>query len=162
MAFFSPQFLAKRPGGAAVLTFADYLLTGETDGFAIDATDAAQTYGGCVLPDYKNVYIIGTSQVRYGFGPLVTPGVDLIARMMLAQDKMELPIGLVLKESGVRPSQTHLVDPHAALRGIKRGKRMLPLLVWKEKKLRKKFAGSATVPTMRRATTAIDREIPVW
>jgi hypothetical protein len=123
---------------------------------------AAQTYGGCVLPDYKNVYIIGTSQVRYGFGPLVTPGVDLIARMMLAQDKMELPIGLVLRESGVRPSQTHLVDPHAALRGIKRGKRMLPLLVWKEKKLRKKFAGSATVPTMRRATPAIDREIPVW
>ena len=101
----------------------------------------AQLYGGCVLPDYKNLYVIGTSQLRYGFGPVVTPGVDLIADMMLAQDKMELPIGLVLKESGVKLPRTHLVDPHAALRSIRRGKRMLPVLIWNEKRLRRKFAG---------------------
>jgi cation diffusion facilitator CzcD-associated flavoprotein CzcO len=122
---------------------------------------AAQTYGGCVLPDYKNIYIIGTSQVRYGFGPLVTPGVDLIARMMLAQDQMELPIGLVLKESGVRPSRTHLVDPHAAIRTMKRGKRMLPLLIWKEKKLRKKFAGQTTTTQVPPAPS-IDHRIAVY
>jgi cation diffusion facilitator CzcD-associated flavoprotein CzcO len=101
----------------------------------------AQLYGGCVLPDYKNLYVIGTSQLRYGFGPVVTPGVDLIADMMLAQDKMELPIGLVLKESGVKLPRTHLVDPHAALRSIRQGKRMLPVLIWNEKRLRRKFAG---------------------
>jgi hypothetical protein len=122
---------------------------------------AAQTYGGCVLPDYKNIYIIGTSQVRYGFGPLVTPGVDLIARMMLAQEQMELPIGLVLKESGVRPSRTHLVDPHAAIRGMKRGKRMLPLLLWKERKLRKKLVSRGKAAP-RPAVPPIDREIAVW
>jgi cation diffusion facilitator CzcD-associated flavoprotein CzcO len=76
----------------------------------------AQVYGGCLLAEYKNLYIIGTSQLRYGFGPVVTPGVDLIARMMLAQDQMELPLGLVMKESGVKLPTTHLVDPHAALR----------------------------------------------
>ena len=103
----------------------------------------AQLYGGCVLPEYKNLYIIGTSQLRYGFGPVVTPGMELMAGMMLAQDKMELPIGLVLKESGVQLPKTHLVDPHAALRNIRRGKRMLPLLIWKEKRLRKKFAGGS-------------------
>jgi hypothetical protein len=123
---------------------------------------AAQTYGGCVLPDYKNIYIIGTSQVRYGFGPLVTPGVDLIARMMLAQDKMELPIGLVLKESGVRPARSHLVDPHAALRSMKRGKRMLPLLIWKEKKLRKRLSGQQRVPPRVQAPQAIDRGVHVF
>jgi cation diffusion facilitator CzcD-associated flavoprotein CzcO len=123
---------------------------------------AAQTYGGCVLPEYKNIYIIGTSQVRYGFGPLVTPGVDLIARMMLAQDQMELPIGLVLKESGVRPSRTHLVDPHAAIRTMKRGKRMLPLLIWKEKKLRKKFTGQPIAPAPARVAPAIDRGLEVF
>jgi len=123
---------------------------------------AAQTYGGCVLPDYKNIYIIGTSQVRYGFGPLVTPGVDLIARMMLAQDQMELPIGLVLKESGVRPSRTHLVDPHAAIRTMKRGKRMLPLLIWKEKKLRKKFVGQTITSAARPAAPTIDRGLQVF
>jgi cation diffusion facilitator CzcD-associated flavoprotein CzcO len=106
----------------------------------------AQLYGGCVLPEYKNLYVIGTSQLRYGFGPVVTPGVDLIADMMVAQDKMELPIGLVLKESGVKPPTTHLVDPHAALRSIRRGKRMLPLLLWKEKRLRKKLGTRATAP----------------
>jgi len=106
----------------------------------------AQLYGGCVLAEYKNLYVIGTSQLRYGFGPLVTPGMDLFARMMQAQDQMELPIGLVMKESGVKLPTTHLIDPHAALRGIRRGKRMLPVLLWKEKRLRKKFAAGTPAP----------------
>jgi cation diffusion facilitator CzcD-associated flavoprotein CzcO len=120
----------------------------------------AQVYGGCLLAEYKNLYIIGTSQLRYGFGPVVTPGVDLIARMILAQDKMELPLGLVMKESGVKLPTTHLVDPHAALRGIRRGKRMLPVLLWREKRLRKKLAGRASPPTvLRPAQSAMDSRI---
>jgi cation diffusion facilitator CzcD-associated flavoprotein CzcO len=106
----------------------------------------AQVYGGCVLPEHKNLYIVGTSQLRYGFGPVVTPGADLIARMILAQDQMELPIGLVMRESGVKIPRTHLVDPHAAIRAIRRGKRMLPVLLWKEKRLRKKLGGRAITP----------------
>jgi hypothetical protein len=51
-----------------------------------------------------------------------------------------------MKESGVRIPGTHLVDPHAAIRSIRRGKRMLPLLMWKEKKLRRTLAGRAAVP----------------
>jgi hypothetical protein len=122
----------------------------------------AQLYGGCALAEHKNLFVIGTSQLRYGFGPVVTPGTDLIARMILAQAQMELPIGLVLKESGVKLPTTHLVDPHAALRGIRRGKRMLPLLIWKEKKLRKKFATSAIEPSALTGTPAIDRGIEVF
>ena len=122
----------------------------------------AQVYGGCVLPEYKNLYIIGTSQLRYGFGPVVTPGVDLIARMMLAQDQMELPMGLVMKESGVKIPTTHLVDPHAALRGIRRGKRMLPVLLWKEKRLRKKFAVGAAAPPLFPAAPQINRGVEVF
>jgi cation diffusion facilitator CzcD-associated flavoprotein CzcO len=120
----------------------------------------AQLYGGCVLPEYKNLYVIGTSQLRYGFGPVVTPGMELMAGMMLAQDKMELPIGLVLKESGVQLPRTHLVDPHAALRNIRRGRRMLPLLIWKEKRLRKKFAGGSVEQV--RVPPVVDRQIPVF
>jgi cation diffusion facilitator CzcD-associated flavoprotein CzcO len=121
----------------------------------------AQLYAGCVLPEYKNLYVIGTSQVRYGFGPLVTPGVDLIARMVKAQDEMELPIGLVLKESGVRPPHTHLVDPHAALRRIRRGKRLLPMLIWKEKRLRKKLGARPTAPPPP-AAQVVDRSLAVF
>src|ERR1700675_4548279 len=122
----------------------------------------AQLYGGCVLAEYRNLYIVGTSQLRYGFGPVVTPGVDLIARMIAAQDQMELPIGLVMKESGVRLPTTHLVDPHASLRAIRRGKRMLPVLLWKEKQLRKKFAGRSNAPPAVSAIAAIDRGVEVF
>jgi hypothetical protein len=100
----------------------------------------ADLYGGMFMPDCRNLYIVGTGQLRYGFGPVVTPGADLLARMILMQDEMELPIGLVLKESGAKLPITHLVDPHAAIRGIRRAKRLLPLLAWKEKGLRKKMA----------------------
>jgi cation diffusion facilitator CzcD-associated flavoprotein CzcO len=122
----------------------------------------AQLYAGCVLAEYKNLYIVGTSQLRYGFGPVVTPGVDLIARMIAAQDQMQLPIGLVLKESGVQLPRTHLVDPHASLRGIRRGKRMLPLLVWKEKRLRKKFAAGEIRPPVVAKVPLIDRGVEVF
>jgi cation diffusion facilitator CzcD-associated flavoprotein CzcO len=122
----------------------------------------AQVYGGCVLPDYKNLYIIGTSQLRYGFGPVVTPGMDLMARMMLAQDQMELPIGLVMKESGVKIPRTHLVDPHAAIRAVRRGQRLLPLLLWKEKRLRKTLAGRAAAPPPVPAMPQINRGVEVF
>jgi cation diffusion facilitator CzcD-associated flavoprotein CzcO len=122
----------------------------------------AQLYGGCTLPEYKNLYIIGTSQLRYGFGPVVTSGMDLIADMMRAQDQMELPIGLVLKESGVRPPRTHLVDPHAALRSIRRGKRMLPLLVWKERRLRNRLNPPTPASPVVPPVPAIDRRVRVF
>ncbi|HKX28452.1 MAG TPA: NAD(P)-binding domain-containing protein [Blastocatellia bacterium] len=98
----------------------------------------AQLYGGCMLPDYKNLYVIGTSQPRYGFGPLATIGADLVARMIKMQDQMELPLGLVLKESGEKVPTTHLVDPHAAMRRMKRARLTLPLLLRAERRLREK------------------------
>ena len=99
----------------------------------------AQLYAGSVLPDYKNLYIFGTQQIRYGVGPLITPAAKLLAKMIKVQDEMELPIGLVLKESGSKLPETHLVDPIASLRKMKIADWTLPLLLRKEKKLRKKF-----------------------
>ncbi len=99
----------------------------------------AQLYAGSVLPDYKNLYIFGTQQVRYGVGPLITPAANLLAKMIKMQDEMELPIGLVLKESGAKLPETHLIDPIASLRSMKIANWTLPLLMRKEKKLRKKF-----------------------
>ena len=96
----------------------------------------ALLYGGCLLPDYKNLYIVGTVQARYGFGPLMTPAADLIGRLIKLQDHMELPIGLVLKASGARPPRTHLLDPHRAMRQMRRATYTLPLLLWQERRLR--------------------------
>lgn len=122
----------------------------------------AKVYGGSMLAEYKNLYVVGTSQLRYGFGPVVTPAADLLCRLMKAQDEMELPIGLVLKESGARLPRTHLIDPHAALRSIRRAKRMLPLLVWKEKRLRKKLASRKANPATLPGQITVNPNIEVY
>jgi hypothetical protein len=64
------------------------------------------------------------------------------------QDHMALPIGLVLKTSGARPPHTHLLDPHRALRQMRRATYTLPLLLWKERRLRKRLTPTAP-PVLR-------------
>lgn len=103
----------------------------------------AMVYAGCALEKYKNLYILGTTQPRYGFGPLVTPSSAMLAQIIKLQDEMQLPIGLVMKHSGAKLPDSHLVDPIAALRQMKIAKYTLPLLLKKEKKLRKKYAGKS-------------------
>ena len=105
----------------------------------------ALLYAGCTLPDYKNLYLVGTPQVRYGFGPLITPAAALLCRLINLQDQMELPIGLVLKESGAKLPTTHLVDPHKALRQMRYAKYTLPLLLRKERKLRQRIKPASVV-----------------
>jgi len=100
----------------------------------------AALYAGCVLPEYKHLYIIGTQQVRYGIGPLLTPGSRLVAKMIKIQDEMRLPIGLVMKESGYKLPETHLVDPIAALRRMRIAGFFMRRLVKKELKLRKRLS----------------------
>lgn len=99
----------------------------------------AMLYASCVLPDYKHLYVIGTRQTRYGIGPLLTPGSKLIARMIQLQNQMELPIGLVMKASGAKLPTTHLVDPIKALRQMRMAKYTMPLLLGRERRLRKKL-----------------------
>ncbi len=98
-----------------------------------------QAYAGMCLPDYKNLYIVGTMQPRYGFGPLITRGAELIARLILLQDQMELPLGLVMKEAGQKLPESHLINPHALLRELWLAQKTLPLLRRKERKLRAKM-----------------------
>lgn len=106
----------------------------------------AALYAGCVLPDYRHLYIIGTQQVRYGIGPLLTPASHLVAKMIKLQDEMELPIGLVLKESGYKLPETHLVDPISSLRRMKLANFLMPRLLKKERRLRKKLTSKTPTP----------------
>lgn len=97
----------------------------------------AEVYGGGVLADYKHLYIIGTAQVRYGFGPLITPYSDLICELIRLQDGMALPIGRVIRAAGYKLPNTHLVCPFQAMRSIRRSFRYLPMLLPLEKRLRR-------------------------
>jgi hypothetical protein len=110
----------------------------------------AMLYGSCVLPEYKHLYIIGTRQTRYGIGPLLTPGSKLIAKMIQLQNQMELPIGLVMKESGAKLPTTHLVNPIKALRQMRIANYTMPLLLGRERRLRKKLKPqSGAVPELK-------------
>jgi len=100
----------------------------------------AHVYSGAFLPAYRHLYIIGTMQVRYGFGPLLSEGAELLAMMVELQDRMELPLGRVLQALGQKPPASHLVNPAAALRQMRRARRLLPhLLPRAEQRLRRKI-----------------------
>ncbi len=96
----------------------------------------AQLYAGVVPPRTRNLYIFGTTQPRYGFGPLASPAADLLARLIRMQEAMTLPLSIVFEASGEKLPTTHLVDPHAALRRMWLAQRLLPLLARKERRLR--------------------------
>jgi hypothetical protein len=117
----------------------------------------ALVYGGCVLPEYMHFYLIGTQQVRYGVGPLLTPAAKLVAKIIKLQEQMELPIGLVLMESGSPLPDTHLVDPIRSLRQMKIANYTLPLLVRKEKRLRKKI--KARTPVLSKFSPNPDTQV---
>ena len=119
----------------------------------------AQLYGGLVLPEYKNLYVFGTQQIRYGVGPLITPAAKLLAKLIKMQDEMELPVGLVMKESGAKLPETHLIDPIQSLRRLRIADWTLPLLLRKERKLRKKFAGKSTVQKQISFQTDSDMQV---
>lgn len=104
----------------------------------------AHVYGGALLPEYRHLYIIGTMQPRYGFGPLLSEGAELTAMMVDLQDRMELPLGRVLKEMGQTPPATHLVNPGEALKRMRRAKKLMPrFLPRAERRLREKIACGA-------------------
>ncbi|MFO0746817.1 MAG: NAD(P)-binding domain-containing protein [Myxococcota bacterium] len=89
-----------------------------------------QLYGGMLLPEQRHLWIVGAFQPRYGIGPLLTPLGRLIARWVPLQDELAVPLGRVLRDLGMKPPGSHLVDPHAARRQLATALRLVPLLRW--------------------------------
>jgi hypothetical protein len=75
---------------------------------------------------------------------------------------MELPIGLVLKASGARPPRTHLLDPHRAMRQMRRATYTLPLLLWQERRLRTRLKPPAPPAWRPDGRAPPDPEIQVF
>lgn len=88
-----------------------------------------QIVGQAMVPGHRNLYLVGWSQPRYGFGPLVSQGAGLLCDAIEAQDQLRQPLGSVLWSLGERPPKTHLVNPHAMFRQMKRSRRLLPWVV---------------------------------
>jgi hypothetical protein len=69
--------------------------------------------------------------VRYGAGPLITMGAELLASLVRAQAEMRRPLGLTLRRMGGRPLPNYLADPYVSFRRglfLTRCSRWLPRL----------------------------------
>lgn len=115
----------------------------------------AELYGGSLRPEWRHLWIIGTTQPRYGLGGLVRHGAQLIAAWAKLQDELEVPLGALIQGLGMPPPKTHLMDPHAVLRMIAIGHRLIPLLRWRGRHARRRpeaaAFGSPTPAAQQRA-----------
>jgi hypothetical protein len=84
--------------------------------------------GGVVPPGRRNLYVFGLGQPRYGAGPLISAGADLLCVMVRTQEQLANPLGSVLQRMGARSPRSYLQDPFALLRQMKVGRQLLPRL----------------------------------
>jgi len=111
----------------------------------------AELYAGMLRPEWRHLWVVGTTQPRYGLGGLVRPGSQLIAAWCKLQDELEVPLGELVRGIGVRPPKTHLMDPHAVLRMISVAQRLVPLLRWRGRhRLRQASADVTPLPVVTR------------
>lgn len=108
--------------------------------------DAVQVYGGAFPDALKNLYIVGWTQPRNGFGGLLTPAAKLYAELIGMQDEIEHPVGYVLKNAGEKLPTTQLVNPAAARRKIWRSWWLLPLFRLRARRLAKREPWVPEVP----------------
>ncbi|MCG8423268.1 MAG: NAD(P)-binding domain-containing protein [Proteobacteria bacterium] len=88
---------------------------------------------GMLPPAYKNIYFFGTSQPRYGAGPLISAGAEALCTMVGVQKMLTHPLGAVLERLGEKPPKSWLQDPHRVLRAVSRAQKFMPRLPALEK-----------------------------
>lgn len=108
--------------------------------------DVVQIYGGAFPDKVKNLYIIGASQPRGGFGRVVTPASKLYARMIKLQDELEHPIGAILKWRNKPIPTTQFMDAESTRRRIALSHYLLPLLKRQDKRMLKHVAREHWMP----------------
>jgi hypothetical protein len=108
------------------------------DGLVPVENEAPQIYGGAFPENVKNLYIVGATQPRNGFGALLTPAAALYAKLIKLQDELEHPIGHILKSLFQPLPKTPLVNPTAARRKIWRAHHLVLLIRLQGRRLARK------------------------
>lgn len=100
-----------------------------------------QLVGGVTHAKFRNLWVFGVGQPRYGAGPLITAGADVLARGVVMQEQMRGSIGSVLEKLGVGPlkrskhSPDIIVDPHQMFNHLMRTRKFVSWIPWIEKML---------------------------
>ncbi len=84
--------------------------------------------GGAIPLGRRNLFLFGLGQPRYGAGPLITAGAELVCDAVETQRRMDMPIGDVLRKLGQPLVRSWVMDPFAVLRRIRMGRRIMPFL----------------------------------
>jgi len=103
-----------------------------------------QLVNSMMLPNYRNFYIVGISQARYGAGPLITMSGQMLAVTIKTQEKLQNPLANILlklhmgqfaKRNNIKESLRNdvLGDPHTICKKIKGGIKFIPKMVSIEK-----------------------------
>jgi hypothetical protein len=80
--------------------------------------------GGSFMPGIKNAYYVGLGQPRYGAGPLISIGADVLSKVILLQKHVDQPIGTILQNFGMKPAKKSevcadiILDPHATFKEL--------------------------------------------
>ena len=106
----------------------DYSFPFLPEGLLEVKNDVVQIYGGAFPDNVKNLYIIGASQPRGGFGRVITPAAQLYAKMIQLQDELEHPIGAILKWRNNPIPKSQFMDAESTRRRIAISHYLLPLL----------------------------------
>jgi len=100
--------------------------------------DVVQIYGGAFPEDVKNLYIVGASQPRGGFGHILTPAANLYAQLIKLQDEIDQPVGAVLKWINKKIPESQFLDPGQTLRQLFIGRKMLWYVKLQAKRMARK------------------------
>lgn len=106
----------------------DYSFPFLPEGLIEIENDVVQIYGGAFPDKVKNLYIVGASQPRGGFGRVITPAAKLYARMIKLQDELDHPIGAVLKWRNNPIPKSQFMDAESTRRRVWLSHYLLPLL----------------------------------
>ena len=94
-----------------------------------------KVYGLSMYDDYKGIYLVGWMQPRGGVGSLITPYAELLTKLVQVQEKIDCPVGMVLREMGEPLPTSHLMGGGQVIKWISKMNKYLDKIEKKGKKL---------------------------
>jgi hypothetical protein len=111
------------------------------------SADMPQLVGGLFHARFRNLYVFGFGQPRYGAGPLISAGAETVACAIETQPRLAHPIGALLRRLGQGPPRRAIADPMAVLRRARFARALLPRLPWVESMLMPGGPAAASRPS---------------
>ncbi|HLT49282.1 MAG TPA: NAD(P)-binding domain-containing protein [Aequorivita sp.] len=84
-----------------------------------------KVYGFSMYDTYKGLYLVGWMQPRGGVGSLITPYANLLANFIKLQDKVNCPVGMILKKMGEPLPTSHLIGGAQVIKWIEKTERKI-------------------------------------